>query len=234
MIIYGNRLFGKVDQVPGLGHVATRFFHIDYVPLIPYEGWLVTTANGKAWRGVKIPISAKSLLIAWGRTAGVVAGVGGVIGAVAMMNQYNVTSGSIFSMLALAVLGWGFFAFTKLHKSCTRASYKRACELGKLAKLSDDHMAAIAKAYGEAPVSYGFAPVQTRRPPALNPQQPAAVIPLEPAVTDFDQSALEEIPEELIPVEGEDGDDDRIIGLAPEEPAPTQPIKPRGEIRRHG
>jgi hypothetical protein len=232
MIIVGNRLYGKVDQVPGLGHVATRFFHIDYLPLIPYEGWLVTSSNGKTWRGVKIPLSAKSLLIAWGRLAGVAVGVGGVIGAIVMMNQYNATSGSIFSMLAMAVLGWGLFAFTKLHKSCTRASYKRACELGKLAKLTDAHMAAIAKAYGEAPISYGFAPVQIRRPPAL--QQPAPVIPLASDVTDFDQSPLEEIPEELIPVEGEDSDDDGIIGLAEETSSPTQPIKPRTEVRRHG
>jgi hypothetical protein len=234
MIIYGNRLFGKVDQVPGLGHVATRFFHIDFIPLIPYEGWLVTTASGKSWRGVKIPMSFKSLLIAWGRTAGVVIGVGGLIAALATMNGNHSDPAAAAGMVGLAVAGWGFFAFTKLHKSVTRASYRRACELGKLAKLSDAHMAAIAKAYGEAPIAYGFQPVQTRPPAIRAAQQPVAAIPLEPAISDLPQSELEEIPEEAIPVEGEEGDDDGIIGLAPEPQTPAQPVKPRSEVRRHG
>jgi hypothetical protein len=63
MIIFGTRLFGKVDQVPGVGYVATRFFHIDYLPLVPSQSWLVFQQTGKTWRGVKIPLSLKSPLI---------------------------------------------------------------------------------------------------------------------------------------------------------------------------
>jgi hypothetical protein len=35
IIVWGSRLYGKVDAVPGLFHVATRFGHIWYLPLIP-------------------------------------------------------------------------------------------------------------------------------------------------------------------------------------------------------
>ena len=69
MFIFGTRLFGKVDAVPGLGHVATKFFHINFLPLIPLEGWFVLGQEGNQWRGRAIPMSGKSVLTAWMRFA---------------------------------------------------------------------------------------------------------------------------------------------------------------------
>jgi hypothetical protein len=34
-------LYGKVDQVPGLFFVATRFFDVQFIPLVPLESFLV-------------------------------------------------------------------------------------------------------------------------------------------------------------------------------------------------
>jgi hypothetical protein len=75
IVVFGHRLFGKVDAVPGLFHVATKFFYIDYLPLIPAGTWLVFSQNGKSWRGVPIPFSIKSMLVAWARAA-VILGTG--------------------------------------------------------------------------------------------------------------------------------------------------------------
>jgi hypothetical protein len=66
--VWGTRLFGKVDAVPNLGHVATKFFHINILPLIPMQSYLVVAQDHEGWEGVVIPISRKSVAVAWSRT----------------------------------------------------------------------------------------------------------------------------------------------------------------------
>jgi predicted RNA-binding Zn-ribbon protein involved in translation (DUF1610 family) len=42
-MILGTRLYGRTDEVEGLGYVAASFFHVNFVPLIPTgETYLVT------------------------------------------------------------------------------------------------------------------------------------------------------------------------------------------------
>ena len=63
MIFYGTHAFGWVDEVPGVGSVATRFFHIMWIPLIPLGSmFLVDGDNGYA-----IPLSIKSVIVAYVR-----------------------------------------------------------------------------------------------------------------------------------------------------------------------
>ena len=80
IIYYGTRLFGKVDQIDGTDvHVATKFFHIYFIPLIPLGSTLVLSKTDDGWRGLPHPFSFKSLLAAWGRLAcipGVAIGIG--------------------------------------------------------------------------------------------------------------------------------------------------------------
>ena len=80
MIIVGGRLFGKVDQVPGLFHVATEFFHVNFVPLVPTRSWLVMQGTeksglgGNSWRGIRLrSIRWGSVGMAWLRLGLVVA-----------------------------------------------------------------------------------------------------------------------------------------------------------------
>ena len=40
-LIYGDDYFGKVDHVPGLFFVKTRFLHCMWVPLVPRESYLM-------------------------------------------------------------------------------------------------------------------------------------------------------------------------------------------------
>jgi hypothetical protein len=70
MIIYfGTRLYGKTHVVPKTCHVATCFFHIYRVPLIPLRSWIVTSQTGSRWQGIKTTLSLKSVFLAWLRAA---------------------------------------------------------------------------------------------------------------------------------------------------------------------
>jgi hypothetical protein len=74
MIIYGiNRLFGRTDRIPGLLFVATTFFHIFFIPLIPTGSYLVMEKDdqGDSFRGISIPFSIKSWLYGWCRAVAV-------------------------------------------------------------------------------------------------------------------------------------------------------------------
>src|SRR5688572_16403957 len=80
IIFYGTRLYGKVDQVDDTGiHVATRFFHIWFIPLIPLGSSLVVSKTDDGALGLPHPFSFKSLLVAWARVLcipGVILGIG--------------------------------------------------------------------------------------------------------------------------------------------------------------
>ncbi|HMC64744.1 MAG TPA: hypothetical protein VKI65_07380, partial [Gemmataceae bacterium] len=71
MIIFGEQRYGKVDQVPGLFYVATRFIHVQFVPLLPLGSYVIL--DGKFRDGgqseIKIGLSVKSILFAWFRAA---------------------------------------------------------------------------------------------------------------------------------------------------------------------
>jgi hypothetical protein len=66
IVFYGTQLYGKVDRVPMLGHVATSFFYLQFVPLIPLGSYLVLE-DGQG--SISVGFSFKSLLVTWLRTA---------------------------------------------------------------------------------------------------------------------------------------------------------------------
>ena len=68
MIIYGTRHFGAVDEVPGLGCVKTRFFHIWFIPLIPLGSAFLTKEEWGSNEGISVAFSLKSVFMAWFRT----------------------------------------------------------------------------------------------------------------------------------------------------------------------
>jgi hypothetical protein len=64
VLIFGERLGGKVDRVPGLFYVGTMFFHVDYIPLIPLRSYIIFqgTEQGEAFQGKQIKLSGRSVL----------------------------------------------------------------------------------------------------------------------------------------------------------------------------
>lgn len=70
MIIFGTRCFGGTDTVPGVFHVTTKFFHIDFLPLVPCTSYLVLELRGEdgrvLQRATELPaLSCRSISIAW-------------------------------------------------------------------------------------------------------------------------------------------------------------------------
>src|SRR5262245_10037070 len=66
-MIYGYWLYGHVDYVPGMFHVATRFFHFFFFPLVPLRTFVVLegTQHRGSFQGRQIRLSLKSILVAY-------------------------------------------------------------------------------------------------------------------------------------------------------------------------
>jgi hypothetical protein len=134
----GEQLYGKVDVVPGLCYVATRFFHFNFIPLVPLGSDIVVTRGAKRgeFQRLKTTLSVKSVLIAWLRAGLCLAAAAGVIGGVILaLPQFqrrhglpvNVPAASAPAALGLAAVSivglWLTYSFT-------RAGYDRALQLG--------------------------------------------------------------------------------------------------------
>ena len=124
IVFYGTQLYGKVDKVPMLGHVATSFFYIQFVPLIPLGSYLVLE-DGQGSIGVGF--SFKSLLVAWLRTALVFATFGLLVAGIISLGEQSIPGmivsigGAIFCVAAM--VGSYFIPFIG------QASYERAMAL---------------------------------------------------------------------------------------------------------
>lgn len=146
-IVFGSRLMGKVDEVPGLFHVATKFAHVDYVPLIPLESYVITWTDGKKFRGIRIRLSGRSILFAWIRAISLVAFVAMAIWAIVDLTGHGTIRPVLgASSLAAAVV---FYLFT-WHKPLRRASFNRANELAALLKMGPQAFERIQAIYGQS------------------------------------------------------------------------------------
>lgn len=61
-ITVGIGLYGKCDQIEGVGHVAHRFFHMGYSPLVPLGSVFVLDHDESA---VAVPFSFKAVLLGY-------------------------------------------------------------------------------------------------------------------------------------------------------------------------
>jgi hypothetical protein len=180
IFIFGSRLFGKCDIVPGFFHVATRFGHVDYVPLIPMQSFIILEQSngvlGGTFRGVPIGMSGKSIAIAWMRCLSIAAIV---VGLIMMIAVGSGNPAHAIIPLLIAAAGAGAFAFTR-HKSMTHASYDRACQLARVLGLNERGMAKLAEIYQGAPTGF---PVQIE-PAPRGQEQPTPVAPFASVASD--------------------------------------------------
>lgn len=150
VIVWGSSLYGKVDTVPGLCHVATKFGHLWYIPLIPMGSWIVLSQDGNGWQGKEVGFSFKSFLMAWFRTACVVGIFAGIIGAIvgfgAMNRGGNVTIPIAWVILSLVSIGVMFFSYRI--PGFGRASHARAREIAEELGLDERGLMFIDVAYG--------------------------------------------------------------------------------------
>jgi hypothetical protein len=129
LIIWGSGMYGKVDEVPQFCHVSTRFGHLWYIPMIPMGSYAVLEQSGGEFRGVAIPLSGKSILMAWLRTAIVLGTVATVVTAIASLGEDKVANAIALAVLSVFLIA--VFIFTKKSKMFTQASYERAVQLGQ-------------------------------------------------------------------------------------------------------
>lgn len=151
IIVWGSGLYGKVDEIPGgLFHVATKFGHIYYLPLIPTGSHIILSKEGDQFRGVEIGLSGKSILMAWLRAGMILAGVGLTIAGIVMMNDTPRSSGSTGGMgtLVAGVLCLAALIATYFLKPFRYASYKRAHELAEKLGMNERGKILVDLAYG--------------------------------------------------------------------------------------
>jgi hypothetical protein len=217
VIVWGSRMYGKVDVVPGLFHVATRFGHVYYLPLIPTQSFVVLGQQGDQFTGVPIPLSGKSILLAWVRAILVVAFISATIAALVNLQDRDPTLW-IYSA-AIAVGAGLLFGLVTWHKSTTRASLNRACALGQLIGLNEAGMAELYKIYGEAGGrGFDVAPAAAGRSFPSPMPRPTPVTPRAQKPMDLDPIPLERSPDDPAPAPAPRPVRQRP---APSAPAPT-------------
>jgi len=133
LFIWGTRLYGKTDEVPGLFHVATKFGHFWYIPLIPLGSIIVLEETSEGWRGLPIGISLKSILLGWMAAAAAIGTL--VLVFKTLCVAYDGKSWLMAALLNLApVAAWT----STLLPFFRRASYTRARELAGRMNLSNE------------------------------------------------------------------------------------------------
>ena len=110
ILIHGQRMCGRVDDVPGICYIATRFFHFYYIPLIPLSSWLIEAKPEVAsgFQGRRIKLSAKSVVVGWLQAFlllfGLVNSAKGGFGLMANQQAGLGTDGAIKMVLGLTAL----------------------------------------------------------------------------------------------------------------------------------
>jgi hypothetical protein len=124
--MHGVRLYGRVDVVPGVFHVATEFFHIGLAPFVPLRTWLVLKEEGVVlprFHGKRIPWSWKSVLVGWLRGW---AGVWAVFSAIGLGVVIHLREeGAVLAAVEALVFG----ALAWVTPRMFRANFARAKEL---------------------------------------------------------------------------------------------------------
>lgn len=136
VIIWGSRMCGKVDIVPGICHVATSFGHLYYIPLIPTSSMLVLAEDSEGTYGVKVPLSFKSILLAWFRSALWVALVVAVVTALITFGGPNEGAAWVPIVGAIGVVVLLILSYRS--RFVTHASIERATQFAEMELLPDE------------------------------------------------------------------------------------------------
>jgi hypothetical protein len=168
VIIWGSGMYGKVDEVPGVCHVATRFGHLYYVPLIPLGSFAVISQDGDNIQGASLPLSFKSILTAWLRAALILAGAVLVIVGITTAAADSLLAGGL--TIALGVAAWAIFYFTYRWSFFRQAGYERAVQIGQRLGLNPEGMVMLEVAYGRLTAEQALDELERRQAAAPKPQ----------------------------------------------------------------
>jgi hypothetical protein len=140
----GMTMYGKVDQVPGLLHVGTQFFHVNFIPLIPLGSYVViegVEVKEDQPPGVPISFNFRSLFFAWLRAGLIAGGVFAAMAAIIEGFRLLHRHGQPGFAAAMAVLALVLFAVLPLTYRLTRATPFRALALARHADIEPEAVA---------------------------------------------------------------------------------------------
>lgn len=144
ILIYGTKLYGKVDIVPGLFHVETRFGHLWYFPILPLESYVVLGKSGDGFNGVRIPLNVKSVVFAWLRAGTLTTAL---ISLICAAVEWNRQSAEFSTAMIIGFSSLATFLVLAFQRGSTQASYQRAFQIGQMIGLSDRGMLQIERIY---------------------------------------------------------------------------------------
>lgn len=145
--IFGSRLSGSVDQVPGAFSVQTKFAHLGRVPIVPTESWLVLDdGDGRAWRGVKLDrLSWRSISFAWARLGLAAIAAASLLAAFAADDARLI--GTLFVAASSAVAFLCSYRFS-------RCSYEDALELVRDLRLGRQYERMVGESFQRAAADF--------------------------------------------------------------------------------
>ncbi len=146
MIVYGTRMLGRVDRVPGMFVVATQFQHVNAIPLFPLRTYIVVSEQDGKFRGVRIGMNAKSVLLGLGRAWGFAAVLVSGIALAAALGSSNARQDAAEPGIAAGSIAivWAILMWLPKFKRATR---ERAMELGRMMKWNEEAMERIGAVY---------------------------------------------------------------------------------------
>ena len=125
-IVWGSGMYGKVDEIPEIGYVRTKFGHLYYFPLIPTASYFVTQEAGDQFAGSSLPLNVKSILKAYIWSGLVVAAVGCIIvGGATLTAPIGAVEVAVATIMILGSIAAAYFS----GRIWSKASYQRAVEI---------------------------------------------------------------------------------------------------------
>ena len=134
MLHMGRRLYGKVDEVPGVCHVATPFFYINMIPLIPFQSVVVYGDSPQGPLVAAYRWSFKSILVTWARMILFVVTLPFLLYFIVMFNDNGWTRPT-FTALAQTVLLAGVWIYSMKARFITQASVEEARRIAEESSL---------------------------------------------------------------------------------------------------
>jgi hypothetical protein len=141
MFMVGDYYYGKVDHVPGLFYVKTRFLHIWWFPFVPRESWLFMD-EAPVWggrRGVRIAFRWKSVWVAWIRACSLYGCfwlllTGGILLTRDRIEAPMVAAGTLWGLAVVLAIA------NQLTHYLTSDELERAKQLGEMLEMKPDEI----------------------------------------------------------------------------------------------
>ena len=142
-MFFGEFQVGMVDRIPRVGYVVTNFHHLNFLPLVPLGSYFVFL--GPQDYQVQIPLSVKSVFMAWFR-AGCCLGI--VVGCIFLAIECNRPVPFRIALVGTLILSSITMLTLSYFRRFRNASHARAQELAERLGLPIETRLMIDVAYG--------------------------------------------------------------------------------------